>query len=205
MPYNEIKIKDILIQGNNGQRLTEFIYSSLDPQSCLKEELYATFGHGNRVIRHENNFFLVNPDVTPAVKSIDLNLMDKKDKELFLSATTMTVNRKEMDRVLVKLKLFPAPDNVMTATRDFINSITQLAKEQTPQLGEITRIITDEFSFYPKDRPFTLAEYKELIRTISSQAQHLPPDIHLVLATFPVLWPDGVVDNCGLFIRRYCM
>lgn len=201
MPDNEIKIQDILIQGNMGQRLKSFIYSSLDPQSCSKEELYQTFSSGNRVIRHEDSFYLVNPDITPAVQNIDLDLMDENDQTLFMTATKNSVNTKHMEQVLIKLKLLPAPENVMHSTVEFINAIAQLANTHKPQAGEITRLITDEFSFYPKERPFTLDEYKELIKQVSTIAQSLPPDIHLVLATFPVIWPDGVIDNCGLYVQ----
>lgn len=201
MPNNEVKIQDILIQGNKGQRLNQFIHSSLDPQSCSKEELYQTFGHGNRVIRHENSLFLVNPDITPAVKNIDINLMDKNEQTLFMTATKNSANTQHMDQILTKLKLLPSPENIMQSTVDFIDSIAQLAKAYKPRSGEITRIITDEFSFYPKERPFTLDEYKELIKHVSTIAQSLPPDVHLVLATFPVIWPDGVVDNCGLYVQ----
>lgn len=65
----------------------------------------------------------------------------------------------------------------------------------------ITRAITDEFSFYLKNAPLTVDEYKEIIKNTAQIASQLPPDTHLVLATFPVLWPDGGVHNCGLYVE----
>jgi hypothetical protein len=69
------------------------------------------------------------------------------------------------------------------------------------EMGQITRAITDEFSFYPEETPFTLAEYKQIINKTALIARKLTPDVHLILATFPVLWPDGGIHNCGLYVQ----
>ena len=50
----------------------------------------------------------------------------------------------------------------------------------------ITRLITDEFSFYPCE-PLTTEAYLYLLRTLEKIAKTLPSNIHLVLASFPVL------------------
>jgi len=65
----------------------------------------------------------------------------------------------------------------------------------------ITRVITDEFSFYPDNRPFTLDEYKEIIHYVNQTMSRLPANIHFVLATFPVIWPDGGIHNCALYAQ----
>lgn len=70
-----------------------------------------------------------------------------------------------------------------------------------PGGSQVTRVITDEFSFYPKRAPFTTLEYKKIIQGTAAIASKLPPDCHLVLATFPILWPDGGVHNCGLYVQ----
>jgi hypothetical protein len=87
-------------------------------------------------------------------------------------------------------------DNVVALIQS-IASKTSLNREQ----GEITRAITDEFSFYPKNTPFTIEEYKQIIARTAEIAKTLPPDVHMVLATFPVIWPDKGIHNCALYVE----
>ncbi|CDZ77356.1 hypothetical protein BN59_01639 [Legionella massiliensis] len=65
----------------------------------------------------------------------------------------------------------------------------------------ITRVSLDEFSFYPKDRPLTIDEYRYIIGEVYKLAKTLPPNVHIQLATFPVYWPNGVVQNCNLYVQ----
>lgn len=65
----------------------------------------------------------------------------------------------------------------------------------------ITRGILDEFSFYTKESPLSIEEYNVLIDNIAQMASGLPPNIHLQLATFPVLWPNKIVQNCVLHVQ----
>lgn len=65
----------------------------------------------------------------------------------------------------------------------------------------ITRVSLDEFSFYTKDSPLTIDEYKYLISEVHKLAKSLPQNIHFQLATFPVYWPNGVVQNCSLYVQ----
>lgn len=67
-------------------------------------------------------------------------------------------------------------------------------------INTITRLITDEFCFYPDDGPLTISEYRAIIDELGQLCKNLQPNIHLVLGTFPVLWPDGGMHNCGLHI-----
>lgn len=73
--------------------------------------------------------------------------------------------------------------------------------EHEHEEGLITRAISDEFTFYPSDKPFTIDEYELIITETARIARRLPPDIHMVLATFAVSWPDGGVHNCGLYVQ----
>ncbi|CAM3083148.1 Uncharacterised protein [Legionella steigerwaltii] len=65
----------------------------------------------------------------------------------------------------------------------------------------ITRILTNEFSFYTKDNPLSIEEYAILIELISKKASRLPPNIHLLLATIAVYWSDNTVHNCALYVQ----
>ncbi len=83
---------------------------------------------------------------------------------------------------------------------ELIHAIAAHAQGQhTP--NQITRAITDEFSFYTEKQAFTVDEYKAIIHEVALIAKDLRADVHLVLATFPVIWPDGGIHNCGLYVE----
>ncbi|CDZ75774.1 hypothetical protein BN59_00032 [Legionella massiliensis] len=65
----------------------------------------------------------------------------------------------------------------------------------------VTRLIMDEFSLYTKNSPLSIDEYKQIIFAIERIASKLSPDIHLVIASAPVLWPDNTIHNCALYIQ----
>jgi hypothetical protein len=65
----------------------------------------------------------------------------------------------------------------------------------------ITRLVMNEFGLYTKDHPLTLDQYKKIITAIAGLTKDLAPNIHLVFATMPVLWPDGRIHNTGLYVQ----
>ncbi|STX41882.1 Uncharacterised protein [Legionella donaldsonii] len=65
----------------------------------------------------------------------------------------------------------------------------------------VTRLSLNEFSLYTKESPLSLDEYKLLIKRIDGIASKLPANIHLLLATIPVYWPDNSVHNCALYVQ----
>ena len=65
--------------------------------------------------------------------------------------------------------------------------------------NHITRIITDEFSFYPNE-PLTIESYTVLLRAMYAIAQNLPLNIHLILASFPVLDEHHRLHNITVHI-----
>ena len=65
--------------------------------------------------------------------------------------------------------------------------------------NNITRLTTDEFSFYPHE-PLTIDSYVYLIREICEIVKKLPLNIHLILATFPVLSTRQQLHNIILHI-----
>lgn len=67
--------------------------------------------------------------------------------------------------------------------------------------GQITRVVTDEFSFYTKNTPLTIEEYKSIINKASEALKTLPPNLVLVVSSMPVLWPDGCLRNAVLHIQ----
>ena len=108
--------------------------------------------------------------------------------------------------MVVKAQSSPDPDRVAKVSY-YINLLAKAASDAKstiptrPDTSQITRLTTDEFSFYPQGSPFTLDEYKSIIKNTAAIAKTLAPDIHIVLATFPVIWPDGGVHNCGLYVQ----
>ncbi|STX44863.1 Uncharacterised protein [Legionella donaldsonii] len=80
-------------------------------------------------------------------------------------------------------------------------SIAHATRGSDPESVLVTRLILNEFSLYTKDSPLSLSEYKLFIKKIYAVTSTLPPDIHLLLATVPVLWSDHSVHNCALYIQ----
>ncbi len=65
--------------------------------------------------------------------------------------------------------------------------------------NKITRVITDEFSFYPC-QPLTIMAYQSLLREIHTIAKSLPLNIHLILASFPVIDTNSELHNVTLHV-----
>ncbi len=66
----------------------------------------------------------------------------------------------------------------------------------------VTRIITDEFTFYShKNDPLSVSDFHRLIKGMEARAQKLPPNLILVLASFPIAGPDKVLHNVVLHVQ----
>lgn len=76
-------------------------------------------------------------------------------------------------------------------------------KEPTPPTaGEVIKRLTlNEFSLYTKGKPLTLDQYKTFIAGVNDIAKSHSPNIHLVIATLPVLWLDNTVHNAALYVQ----
>lgn len=85
---------------------------------------------------------------------------------------------------------------------DRIRLISIKAQENHDEgANQITRVVTDEYSFYPPDHQFSIEDYKFIIDEVARMADSLSPNIHLMLATFPVIGADQCIHNCGLYIQ----
>ena len=60
--------------------------------------------------------------------------------------------------------------------------------------NNITRLITNEFSFYTKT-PLSIAEFNQLQQKILLLAKQQPKNLHLVLSSFAVRTPDNKIMN----------
>ena len=202
MPNNPIQIKDILIQGNRGQRMSRLRTATESPAGLNPHEIREKYGAGYSIVAHGELFYRLNPDAVPSVLLIENNAENNQyiDKLLQLRSGG------RFDDIISPYELsgFQSQTEKLNRLESVFNLIQSIASQTAEQHTEkklITRSITDEFTFYPSETPFTLEEYKQIIERTSDIAQNLPPDVHLVLATFPVLWPDGGIHNCGLYVQ----
>jgi hypothetical protein len=78
-----------------------------------------------------------------------------------------------------------------------IKTLAECANKNS-KIKQLTRLTTDEFSFYTKNTPLSIEEYKELINRTSDVLQSLSPNIVLILSSIPVLWTDGTLRNAIL-------
>src|SRR3990167_9389784 len=69
--------------------------------------------------------------------------------------------------------------------------------------NNITRLSTCEYFFYPLKEHGPLSEegFTQLIEKVDEQACHLPENLHLTLATFPVKDADNRVHNILVYVQ----
>lgn len=65
--------------------------------------------------------------------------------------------------------------------------------------NNVTRLITDEFSFYPTE-PLTIKRYMSILREIYRVAKTLSLNLQLILASFPVLDTEKKLHNVILHV-----
>lgn len=91
-----------------------------------------------------------------------------------------------------------------------INQVIEMVEQQhqiklkkcSSQMNElVTILVFNEFSFYTFMTPLSLAEYQKIIVAVKKSAAKLSPNIHLVLASFPVIGLDNKLHNSVLYIQ----
>ncbi|MCX7115004.1 MAG: hypothetical protein NTW08_03730 [Gammaproteobacteria bacterium] len=81
-----------------------------------------------------------------------------------------------------------------------IQSIATYAKNHA-RPEQLTRAVTDEFSFYTRYSPLSINEYKAIINQTAERLKDFPPNIVIIASSMPVLWPDGTMRNAVLHIQ----
>ncbi len=203
----QIEIREILIQGNKGktagvQDTISGIVKINDPTAMDINILKDLFKSEQFFIYHNNLLyhFSPTPPFLSLIKSTVKNQTAITDLMSIFNSMGATAKIRFADAAIIKLYEALIPQDHVKQAVQLIESIA--LHTNSHHVGEdITRAITDEFSFYLKDRPFSLDEYKQIIAKTCMIAQSLSPDVHLVLSTFAVLWPGGGIHNCGLYVQ----
>ncbi len=102
------------------------------------------------------------------------------------------------------------PDRIDSYGRIFLH-LTYLIKytkayheqlaHNTASTEIITRLALNEFSLYTAGKPLNLDEYKQIAKWVAASAKELPPNIHLFIATLPVLWPNNILHNVAFYVQ----
>jgi hypothetical protein len=88
------------------------------------------------------------------------------------------------------------------ATFQHNKALKKNRKSDTPDEDElVTLLVLNEYSLYTCDKPLSIEQYKKLIASINTIAKRLPPNVHLVIATLPVLWEDQLLHNVCLHVE----
>lgn len=77
-------------------------------------------------------------------------------------------------------------------------------EKQTSTLSQeelVTLFVLNEFSFYTEKRALSLIEYKEIAREMKFFGNHLPPNIHIIFSSFPVIWTSNEICNSVLYLQ----
>lgn len=69
--------------------------------------------------------------------------------------------------------------------------------------NHITRVLCPEFTFYPalEQGPLSANGFHQLMRELEVKARQYPANLHLVLASIPVIVSPGKIQNIALYIQ----
>lgn len=108
--------------------------------------------------------------------------------------TIIEKNSRELNRPLTSLETWLIFKNEISKE----NSVFQIHPQK---LNNITRLSSNEFSFYPNvyRGPLTIAGLNLFVDQITEMAQHCPENLHLILASLPVKTAANNVHNIVVF------
>jgi len=106
--------------------------------------------------------------------------------------------------------------SIVDRLTDYINELATLANDyheskyfskgkeglelEEAHLNTITRLSLNEFALFPRDKPLSLAEFKDLLERIELLTETKQKNLHLSLGTLPVL-VGGKVLNCNIYVE----
>lgn len=105
--------------------------------------------------------------------------------------------------------------NTLSRMVDYIHMLADLAQKEhasahidpstkRTKLGDenkITRLILNEFCLFTKDKPLSLDEYKKLLQAIENIASKCHINVHMVLASVGVRFPNNEVYNMSIHVQ----
>lgn len=83
----------------------------------------------------------------------------------------------------------------------YFTSTTDGVKINHEDKNKITRLLLNEFSLYQKYKPFTVGEFKNIVQSMEKMASKLHENLHLMLATVPVMDESNRVYNFAIHIQ----
>lgn len=146
------------------------------------------------------------------IKDIIIKSPSRNAGEFYNSDRIQKINPYFPNRPVAIIYSTDARDDRIERMKSYLNSLINNANNQHQRellaqqnRGDseelITRIVLEEFHLYTNNSPLTIDEYKTIINYISEIGKNLLPNLHFQLSTLPVLWPNGVVQNCALYVQ----
>ena len=93
---------------------------------------------------------------------------------------------------------------IIANTRHIERNFTSEAgqhKIKPDRANHITRLVTNEFAFYPSDGPLNNDQLLKILETLEILATTLQPNLVLILATFPVESRNGHYENVAMHVQ----
>lgn len=74
---------------------------------------------------------------------------------------------------------------------------------QNSELKEntITRLMVNEFGFYTRNSPLSILQFTDVVKTIYQFASRINGNVHFLLSSFPILWPNATLQNGLLYVQ----
>lgn len=148
---------------------------------------------------HETQKPIIISDILVSQTSTDpLNTMG----ELYrLGSHAVHGNRiDDLQRIVDHISMLSRIANTQHIQRYCEENDKKLTLRQSDQ-NKITRLSLNEFSLYPHGEPLTLQEFESLTEEIKNLARKFQQNLHLNLASFPVLGQDRKLYNVIVYVQ----
>ncbi|MEO8401454.1 MAG: hypothetical protein ABI597_06600 [Gammaproteobacteria bacterium] len=148
---------------------------------------------------HETQKPILISDILVSQTGTDpLNPMGELNK---LSSHAIRGNRTDdLQRMVDHISMLGRIANAQHIQMYFEKNNEKLTLHQSDQ-NKITRLSLNEFSLYPHGEPLTLQEFESVTEEIKKLARKFQPNLHLNLASLPVIGQDKKIYNIIIYVQ----
>ena len=190
----------IAYQVNDSDKVT-YPVGEFDPDKISTQSYHANLNQ----IKNETESLVINRMIE-YIDELAMHAANIHVNDNFLNPENYAYPSLKTPSVTAKSNLYPF-FYLPFFKKDTDNKIS-FASQSVPimdvkKTNQITRLSLNEFSLYPNEKrgPLTLSGYNQFLQRVIQIAQKCPENLHLLLATVPVLFPDKNVSNFAVYIQ----
>lgn len=155
--------------------------------------------HTSKQLRQLNQIANDNFFKTANARVYITNLIANFSSEFKMEIKAAEPDDSIINRMLNQIKILSETAKTKHLKTNFDNKGKMLPDKK----NDITRLLTPEFSFYPAEKqgPLTIASFNKLLVAIQKHLADYPPNLHLLLSSFPVADNNGNFYNVAVHIQ----